>query len=159
MSGSWCIDDFGFENQGLYGRIMNYLFTTDSEIGSKNFSSREFTEIAYVGAADDITKVANEAKEKGLDAAETSVGIGVLVADNVSLASDLALPAAFMLGPKAVATVSFIGTAADVTSLSLKGVDLIMFNGSKEAFDIQLNNTVFNAFKGKGLGKIRRLQK
>jgi RHS repeat-associated protein len=158
-NGGWCIDDFGFENQGLSGRIMNYILSTNPEIGGENFNSREFIEVSYKGIADDVIEVVNEVKEGALNVAETSVGIGVLVADNVSLASDVALPAAFMFGPKAVGIVGGIGTAADVTSTVLKGVDLLMFDGTQEAFQAQAIKTGFNFTKAEGLKKIRQVQK
>ena len=139
--------------------MMNYLLSTSPEIGSESFNSRDFSEVVYEGVADDVIEVTNEAKEKGLDAAETSVGIGVLVADNVSLATDVALPAAFMFGPKGIAIVGGIGTAADVTSLGLKGVDLLIFDGTQEAFQAQAIKTGFSFTKAEGLKKIRQVQK
>jgi hypothetical protein len=139
--------------------MLNYLLSTNPETVSESFNSRDFSVVVYEGVADDVTEVTNEAKEKGLDAAETSVGIGVLVADNVSLATDVALPAAFMFGPKGIEIVGGIGTVADVTSLGLKGVDLVMFDGSQEAFQAQAIKTGFNFTKAEGLKKIRQFQK
>jgi hypothetical protein len=159
MSGSRCIDDFGFDNQGIFGRIMNYLLSTNPEIGSGNFNSREFSEVVYEGAADDIKEVANEVKEEALTVAETSVGIGVLVADNVSLASDVALPAAFMFGPKAIATLGSVGTVADGVSLGLKTVDYLMFDGSPESVQAQPVKLGINFSKVEALKKIRQYQK
>jgi hypothetical protein len=136
--------------------MMNYLLSTSPEIGSESFNSHDFSKVVYEGVADDVTEVANETKEMGLDASETSVGIGVLVADNVSLVSDIALPAAFMFGPKGIAIVGGIGTVANVTSLGLKGVDLVMFDGSQEVLSAQFKKTVFNYGKGMGLNKVSR---
>jgi hypothetical protein len=139
--------------------MLNYLLSTNPETVSESFNSRDFSVVVYEGVADDVTEVTNEAKEKGLDAAETSVGIGVLVADNVSLVTDVALPAAFMFGPKAIATVGSVGTVADGVSLGLKTVDYLYFDGSPEAVRSQFFKTVFNAGKVEGLKNVRLFQR
>ena len=63
------------------------------------------------------------------------------------------------LGLKGLQLIGGIGTAADVTSLGLKGVDLLIFDGTQEAFQAQAIKTGFSFTKAEGLKKIRQVQK
>jgi len=111
-----------------------------------------------VEGLENTSEKVDEAVEAASETAETGVGIGIWAADHVSTASDIALPAAFMFGPKTLAAVGSVGTIADGVSLGLKTIDYVYFEGSPEAVQAQVVKFSFNFGKVEGLKKVKQFQ-
>jgi len=132
--------------RGLFDKVV--AFFVGVETGEFEYSDEAFAEVVHEGVQEDLG-----------DIVETSVNEGIDISDNVSQFASAAMPIAYASGPKGITNVTALGTVADASSLFLKGIDYMFFDGSREVVINQGKIFLFNLSTGRGLLKIRKSQK